>query len=85
VPESRRRKKPPKYLPEGAATEGESGPSGRWLPITFVTLMVVGLVWLILFYVAGSSIPLISDLGNWNIAVGMGLIVGGFILMTRWE
>lgn len=85
MPESRRRKQPRKYVPEDALAGAEPQASGRWLPITFVTLMCLGLLWLILFYVAGSSIPLISDLGNWNIAVGMSLIVVGFVLMTKWQ
>lgn len=84
MPESRRRKreKSTSYQPK----QQEALPaSGKWLPITSISLMCFGLLWLIIFYIAGSSIPLVSDLGNWNIAVGMGFIVAGFILLTRWR
>ena len=55
-----------------------------------VTLFLLGLVWIVLFYITAaggstSSIPLMEQLGNWNILVGFGLIGGGFILSTRWR
>jgi len=50
-----------------------------------VTLLVLGLVWIVLYYLAGSDIPLMKDLGGWNLVVGMGLITAGFITSTRWK
>ena len=31
------------------------------------------------------SVPGMSDLGNWNIVVGMGLFVVGFVFSTQWR
>ncbi len=57
-----------------------------WLVPTMLTLLIVGLVWIILFYVTSSigGWP-IPALGQWNIAVGFGLILGGGILSTRFK
>jgi hypothetical protein len=35
--------------------------------------------------VAGQSIPLMSDLGNWNILIGMGLMAAAFGIATLWK
>jgi Cell division protein CrgA len=29
--------------------------------------------------------PYLRDLGNWNLAIGMGLISLGFVFATKWE
>jgi len=41
--------------------------------------------WLIVFYVAGQSIPFMSELGNWNILIGMGGMAAAFIIATLWK
>jgi hypothetical protein len=48
-------------------------------------LLVLGLIWIVVYYVAGSDIPGMSTLGNWNLLVGMGMIVAGFLVFTRWR
>ena len=45
---------------------------------------LLGLAWLVVFYVAGQDIPVMKDLGNWNLLVGMGLIALGFVVSTQW-
>jgi hypothetical protein len=50
-----------------------------------VTLLVVGLIWIVTFYVAGDDVPLMRDLGGVNLFIGMGLITGGFITATQWK
>ncbi|REF36508.1 uncharacterized protein UPF0233 [Thermasporomyces composti] len=84
VPESRNRKKqvftPP---PEKAPAKAIHG--GRWVAPVMLTCFIVGLLWLVVFYLAGSEIPLMRDLNNWNILVGMGLIAIGFVVSTQWR
>jgi hypothetical protein len=49
---------------------------------------ITGLVWVSLFYVIGNTetrIPFYSDLGQWNIVIGMGFIVAAFGFATKWE
>jgi len=50
-----------------------------------VTLFVLGLLWIVVFYIAGQDIPLMSDLGNLNLAVGFGFIAAGFVVSTQWR
>ncbi|MBI0105549.1 cell division protein CrgA [Bifidobacterium polysaccharolyticum] len=57
----------------------------RWFVPLFVTLMVVGLIWIVVYYIAstrGNVFP-IPGIGNWNLAVGFGILLVGF-LMTMW-
>ena len=60
-------------------------PSGRWVPITGSALLILGLVWIVVYYVAGGEIGFIATLSNWNLLIGMALIVGGFLVFTRWK
>jgi hypothetical protein len=49
-------------------------------------LFVVGLIWIVTFYLAGPSIPLMRDLPNLgNIGVGFAFITAGFFLSTKWK
>lgn len=48
-------------------------------------LMVLGLVWLVVYYLWGSSIPFISGLGNWNFAIGFALMIAGLLMTMRWR
>jgi len=59
--------------------------SRRWVPPTFITVGLLGVAWLITYYVAGPSIPYMSDLGNWNILIGMGGMAAAFIIATLWK
>jgi hypothetical protein len=58
--------------------------SPPWVGALMVGLFVVGIVWLILFYVSNNSVP-VSALGNWNLLVGFGFIVAGFGVSTQWR
>jgi Cell division protein CrgA len=50
-----------------------------------VTLLVLGLVWIVVYYITEASLPMMSALGGWNLVVGMGLITAGFIIATKWR
>jgi Cell division protein CrgA len=50
-----------------------------------VTLLVLGLVWIVVYYITQASLPGMSALGGWNLIVGMGLITAGFMVATRWK
>jgi hypothetical protein len=47
--------------------------------------MVLGLVWLVVYYLWGASIPFISGLGNWNFAIGFTLMIAGLLMTMRWR
>ena len=59
--------------------------SRRWVPPTFITVGLLGVLWLITYYIAGPNIPYMSDLGNWNILIGMGGMAAAFIIATLWK
>jgi hypothetical protein len=84
VPRSRIRRKAD-FTPPRRREGGSAGISGQWVAPTMITLLVLGLVWIVVYYLAGSDIPLMQDLGGWNLVIGMGLITAGFITATRWK
>lgn len=59
--------------------------SRRWVPPVFITVGLLGVAWLVLYYIAGMSIPLMQDLGDWNILIGMGLMAASFGIATLWK
>ena len=58
--------------------------SRAWVAPTMLACWLLGLAWLVVFYVAGDSIPLMKDLHNFNLLIGMGLIAVGFVVSTQW-
>jgi hypothetical protein len=84
VPKSRSRRKVD-FTPPAARVSAGSGLPRRWVAPLMVTLLVLGLVWIVVYYIAGSSLPLMSSLGGWNLVIGMGLITVGFITATKWR
>jgi hypothetical protein len=84
VPESRPRKKTGYTAPRAGAKPVRMG-GRRWIAPAMVTCWVIGLAWIVVFYIAGDQIKYLRDLGNWNLLIGMGLIGVGFVLSTKWE
>lgn len=58
--------------------------SAPWVAPAMVAFFVVGLAWLVVYYVSNGTVP-ISALGNWNLFVGFAFIVIGFGLSTQWR
>lgn len=55
-----------------------------WVGPIMVTLFLVGLAWIVVYYVSQSNYP-IGSFGDWNLAIGLALIAGGFIAATKWK
>ncbi|MCI9888452.1 cell division protein CrgA [Micrococcales bacterium 31B] len=59
----------------------------RWYAPLMVTLMVLGLAYLVATYVLSASgyaqYPL--NIGNWNLAVGGGVMLVGFGMLLNWK
>ncbi len=90
MPKSKVRKKsvytPPEgVLPSSAARARAAQPSPRWYTAVMVTLMLLGLLWIVVYYVAGDQIPLMVTVGAWNFAVGFGAMVAGLLMSMRWR
>lgn len=56
-----------------------------WVPWVFLPLGLLGVLWLLVFYIAGSQVPVWRDLGNWNYVIGLGLIASSFAVATLWK
>lgn len=90
MPESRRRKKQAYTPPPKKA--GESTPSripvkvegARWVAPVMVALFVIGLLWIVTWYIAPEN-PIMGPLAGWNVAIGFVFIAGGFFLSTKWQ
>jgi hypothetical protein len=48
-------------------------------------LMLAGLAWLVVNYLAGDVIPFMVALGSWNFLIGFSLIVIGLLMTMRWR
>jgi uncharacterized membrane protein len=48
-------------------------------------LMLLGLIWLVVNYLAGDKIGFMAGLGSWNFAIGFVLIVTGLLMTMRWR
>jgi hypothetical protein len=97
MPESSSRKKsvkPSDAANLSSANDAKDSPNPAWFAPVMLGFMVLGLVWIITFYVTGAQYPLGSglatingalNLGNWNILIGFGLMMVGFVMSTRWK
>ncbi|HEX9776402.1 MAG TPA: cell division protein CrgA [Actinomycetota bacterium] len=73
ISKSKRRRytPPPKPKPK---------PSPKWVPVLMLTLIGLGVVWLVLYYLS------VINFGNLiGIGVGFGFIAGGFFTGVFWR
>jgi len=65
---------------------GEEAPNPVWFKPVMFGFMLVGLIWIVLYYVTAATLALpVPVLGQNNIFVGFGLILIGFLMTTRWR
>ena len=56
-----------------------------WVPWVFIPVGLLGVLWLLVFYVAGNQVPVFRDLQSWNYLIGIGLIASSFVIATFWK
>ncbi|WP_432503386.1 cell division protein CrgA [Kineococcus arenarius] len=56
----------------------------RWWIVLMIALMVLGLLWIVVFYLSSAQYP-VPGWGNWNLVAGFGLVLVGFAMTTRWR
>jgi len=60
----------------------------RWAAPAMIASAVIGLLWIVTFYTlvnTDHTIPVFSDLGAWNLVIGMGFILAAFGFAMKWE
>ncbi len=55
----------------------------RWFVPLFCTLMIIGLIWAVVYYLS-SDYP-IPNIGAWNLAIAFAIIMVGFIMTMWWR
>ncbi|MGI8665918.1 MAG: cell division protein CrgA [Jatrophihabitans sp.] len=90
MPKSKVRKKT-SYTATPATVSGSTAggkvvrPSPAWYPIVMSVFLVIGLAYIVVYYMAAESIPFMNSLGSWNFAVGFGFLVIGLGMAVRWR
>lgn len=90
MPKSKVRKKaahsPPSDVMTSAASRAKAkSPSPTWYAVIMIGLMLIGLIYIVLYYITGDRIGFMASLGSWNFLVGFGLMVAGLIMSMRWR
>ena len=67
-----------------AEGSGQQAPNPVWFKPVMFGFMLLGLAWIIVYYVSGQQYP-IASLQTWNLAIGFGIAFIGFLMTTRWR
>jgi hypothetical protein len=89
----KRTPKLPKRKPKADKVPKERGSEDALNPVWFKPVMfgfmIIGLFWIITYYVTSAQFPLGAatpvNLENWNILIGFGIAMIGFMMSTRWK
>jgi Cell division protein CrgA len=60
---------------------------GRGVVVGMLGCFLIGLIWIVVYYMTGQdlAIPLMQNLGQYNLVVGIGFMAVGFVYATKWE
>lgn len=56
----------------------------KWLLPTALTLLILGPVWIVVYYITRAGYP-IPSIGDWNLGIGFVLMAAGMVILTRWK
>ena len=62
----------------------EAAPNPVWFKPVMIGFMLLGLVWVLVFYLSNQAFP-IPGIGAWNLVIGFGIAFIGFLMTTRWR
>ncbi|WP_304410647.1 cell division protein CrgA [Corynebacterium stationis] len=57
----------------------------KWYIVVMLGLMLIGLAWIVVNYLAGKQIAFMDALGAWNYAIGFGLAIIGLLMTMGWR
>lgn len=63
---------------------GEPQPTPMWYKVVMIGLMLVGLLWIIVYYLFQGTLP-IPGINVWNLIIGLVFMMTGLIMTTRWR
>ncbi|CAB4569969.1 unannotated protein [freshwater metagenome] len=82
-------KRKPKIEKVAKSRNSEDALNPVWFKPVMFGFMIVGLFWIITYYVTSAQFPLGAatplNLSNWNILIGFGIAMVGFMMSTRWK
>jgi hypothetical protein len=82
-------KREPKIEKVAKSRNSEDALNPVWFKPVMFGFMIVGLFWIITYYVTSAQFPLGAatplNLSNWNILIGFGIAMVGFMMSTRWK
>ena len=87
MPKSKVRRKAP-YTPPASDRRTPVKVAGPTHPVyvaVMLGLMLLGLIWLVVNYLAGDKIGFMIALNAWNFVIGFALIVIGLLMTMRWR
>ena len=83
MPESKGRAKPARTSPAQRRPKTTKANAPWFVPL-MLSLMVVGLLWVVTFYITAGGYP-IPKINYWNLIIGFSLMISGFMMTTRWR
>lgn len=84
MPESKGRAKPT-HTPPPQRRSKTTMANPPWFVPLMLGLMLVGLLWVVTFYVSPNGSYPIPNIGYWNLGIGFALMISGFMMTTRWR
>ena len=88
MPKSKVRKTAVYAPPTGRLAPAKVRPAGPSHPVyvaVMLGLMLLGLIWLVVNYLAGDRIPIMADLAAWNFGIGFALMIVGLMMTMGWR
>lgn len=88
MPKSKVRTKAVYTPPKGRLAPAKVRPAGPSHPVyvaVMLGLMLLGLIWLVVNYLAGDRIPVMAGLQSWNFGIGFALMIVGLLMTMRWR
>ncbi|MDP3970013.1 MAG: cell division protein CrgA [Nocardioides sp.] len=60
---------------------------GRGVVVGMLGCFLIGLLWIIVYYIAGpdNALPVLRNLDQYNLLVGIAFMGVGFVFATKWE
>lgn len=55
-----------------------------WFKPIMFGFLILGFLWILVYYLSSARLP-IAVLGDWNLLVGIGVAMVGFLMMTNWK